>query len=215
MNLEKLRTEVERIIQDASFTGPVIDGFLNEVQNEVAGGFQSTLGSWITPPLPRLFTIDTIITSTTEAYVDMPATFQRGLQFVASSDGNEIDIAESFISFSETYPLLNKSGSITECCEFGDIFYYQGIPVTASTVTLHFYRFPVDMEEATDIPDGIPNHLHRGLLINGACQKIFEQIEDDTEGNRPNYDKYTGLFLSAVRTLELTIPYENRTLSLR
>jgi hypothetical protein len=215
MQLSELRTKVVNIIQDESFTSDDIDGYLNEVQQEVAGGIQSSLGSWITPPLPALLTIDTITTETDVAYVDMPATFQRNLQFVASSDGNEIDIAESFISFVETYPLLDKSGTVTECCEFGNLFYYQGIPTSAATITLHFYRFPVDMEDDTDEPDGIPSHLHRGLLVNGACWKIFELIEDSTDGNKPNTEKYMNLFLSATRTLELTIPYENRTLNLR
>ncbi len=215
MQLSELRTAVETIIQDESFTSSDIDGYLNEVQNEVAGGVESTLGSWITPPLPNLFTIDTITTSTTLAYVAMPTTFQRNLQFVSSSDGNEIDIAESFISFSQTYPLLDKAGTVTECCELGGNFYYQGIPTSAATITIHFYRFPVDMEDDTDEPDGIPNHLHRGLLVNGACRKIFELLEDGTEGNRPNTEKYMGLFLASARILELSIPYQIRVLNLR
>lgn len=215
MTLEELRAAVEYIIDDDSFTPNMINGYLNEVQNEVAGGLQSTLGSWITPPLPGLLTIDTITTSTIAAYVAMPVTFQRNLQLAVSSAGNEIDIAESFISFSQTYPLLDQSGSITECCEFGGNFYYQGIPTTAATVTLHFYRFPVDMTDGSDEPDGIPSHLHRGLLVNGACKRIYEMIEDGTDGNKPNTDKYEKLFLISARLLELTIPYENRTLNLR
>lgn len=215
MQLSALVEAVSLIMQDDSLVASEITSRLNEAQKEVAGGIQSTLGSWITPPLPELLTIDTVTTDTTLAYVSMPDTFQRNLQLVANSSGTEIEIANSFIEFSEVSPLLDRSGSVTECCEFGGNFYYQGIPSTAATITLHFYRFPVDMSADDDLPDGIPTHLHRGLLVNHACWKLFELLEDGTEGNKPNTDKYMQLFLSAARTLELSIPYEARLLSLR
>ncbi|MDY6893823.1 MAG: hypothetical protein SVO01_00170 [Thermotogota bacterium] len=215
MQLSELVTAVDEILDDASITSTRIKSRLNEAQKEIAGGVQSSLGNWITPPLPGLLTIDTITTETDAAYVTMPTTFQRNLQLAASSNGVEIDIAESFISFSEVYPLLDNPGAVTECCEFGGNFYYQGIPTSAETITLHFYRFPVDMSDDTDTPDGIPTHLHRGLLVNHACWKFFELLEDGAEGNRPNTDKYMALFMIATKLLELTIPYENRNLRLR
>jgi len=218
MQLSELVSIVQTIIQDSSFDEDDIISRLNEAQLEVAGGIQSTLGSWITPPLPGLFTIGKVDTATDAAYVDMPdgsgdyGAFQRDLQFVSSSDGVEIDLADSFISFVETYPLLDQSGRITECCEFGDKFYYQGIPSTSEEVTLHYYRFPTNMAEDTDEPDGIPKHLHRGLLVNHVCWKIYELIEDGTEDPGANTQKYLNLFLLAARKLELFIPYENRSL---
>ena len=216
MDLETLVDEVELIIQDSSFTKPAIITRLNESQLEIAGGLPSSLGSWLTPPLPELLTIGKVNTVTDAAYVAMPdgsgdyAAFQRNLQFVASSAGVEIDIADSFTSFVETYPLLDKSGSITECCEFGNKFYYQGIPTAAEEVTIHYYRFPTDMVEDDDEPDGIPKHLHRGLLVNHVCWKIYELIEDGTEEPGANTKKYLDLFLASVYKLELFVPYENR-----
>lgn len=217
MQCSELISAVIRVVHDTSFNEDevLILSYLNEAQKEVAGGVQSSLGSWITPPLPELFTIDTVTTDTAAAYVSMPTNFQRNLQLAVSSDGNEIDIAESFIDFSRTYPLLDKAGSVSECCEFGGNFYYQGIPSSETDITIHYYRFPVDMTDSTDTPDGIPSHLHRGLLVNHACWKMFELLEDGIEGKRPNTEKYMQLFMSAARTLELTIPYEIRDLILR
>ena len=215
MILSKLITEVEEIIQDNSFSSTNITSRLNEAQLEVAGGIQSTLGSWITPPLPELLTIDTVDTATDAAYVSMPDNFQRQLQFASSSEGTEIDIAESFISFVEVYPLLDKSGSVVECCEVGGNFYYQGIPTSSAEITIHYYKAPTDMSDDDDEPDGIPSHLHRGLLINHVCWKIFELIEDGLEEAGSNTEKYMKLFFSAVRTLELFIPYEDRTFNSR
>jgi len=214
MILSELVAAVTTIIQDASFTEDIIISRLNEAQSEVAGGVQSTLGSWLTPPLPELLTIDTIDTVTDAAYVAMPTNFQRTLQFAASSEGNEIDIADSFISFVEVYPLLDKSSSVVECCEFGNNFYYQGIPTASAEITIHYYRLPTDMSADADEPDGIPSHLHRGLLINHACWKIYDLIEDGIDGVMPNTEKYMDLFFNAARILELFIPYENRKLNL-
>lgn len=216
MNLETLISEVQLIIQDSSFSSEDITARLNEAQLEIAGGIPSVLGSWITPPLPELLTIGKVDTAIDAAYVAMPdgtgdyASFQRNLQFAASSDGIEIDIADTFRSFVEVYPLLNKSGRITECCEFGNNFYYQGIPTTSEEVTIHYYRFPADMIDDADEPDGIPKHLQRGLLVNHVCWKIYELIEDGTEDPGANTKKYLDLFLGSVYKLELFIPYENR-----
>jgi len=214
MILLELVEAVERVIQDSSFTDSDIIARLNEAQSEVSGGVQSTLGSWLTPPLPELLTIGTINTSTEAAYIAMPDNFQRTLQFVASSKGNEIDIAESFISFAEVYPLLDKSGAIVECCEAGKNFYYQGIPTSSAEITIHYYRFPVDMSSDADLPDGIPSHLHRGLLVNHVCWKIFELIEDGIDEAKTNTEKYMTLFFNAARILELFIPYEDRNFNL-
>jgi hypothetical protein len=214
MQLSELVDAVELVIQDSSFSEATIISYLNEAQNEVSGGVQSTLGSWLIPPLPDLLTIDTISTSTDYAYVSMPSDFQRNLQLVVSAEDTEIDIANSFLEFTETYPALNKAGSVVECCEFGSQFYYQGIPTTSVDLTIHYYKVPTDMADDTDEPDGIPNHLHRGLLINHACWKFFELIEDGISGPGVNTEKYMNLFLHAARTLELFIPYENRSLEL-
>lgn len=164
--------------------------------------------------MPELFTIDTVSTDTT-AFVDMPIDFHRDLQFVASSTGSEIDIAHSFIEFAETYPLLNKVGKISEVVEHGKKLYYQGIPTVSEEVTLHYYRKPVDMVDDYDTPDGIPEHLQEALLINFACWKAYERLEDDKDDETKNTLKYKRFFLEAMRTLELTIPSYTRGLMLK
>lgn len=211
--LAELKAFVQRIIQDSSFDNDIVT-YLNQAQLEIAGGMQSALGDWITPPLPELLTIGTVTTSVEAAYVSMPDDFQRALQFVASSSGAEIDIEDSFISFSETYPLLNQSGSITSVIEKGNKFYYQGIPTMAEDVTIHYYKYPTDMSLTTDKPDGIPKHLQKELLVNHVCWKIFELIEDGMEGPGPNTQRYMELFYRALKTLELSIPYPNRGMNL-
>lgn len=209
----ELKTYVEKIIQDSSLNS-MIGTYINQGIIEIAGGMQSALGDWITPPLPELLTIDTVTTSIISAYVSMPDDFQRTLQFVASSTGAEIDIEDSFIEFSKTYPLLNQSGSITSVIEIGNNFYYQGIPTTAEDVTIHYYKYPTEMSDDYDEPDGIPKHLQRSLLVNYAAWKIYELIEDGLEGPGLNTQRYMQLFMNALKILELSIPYDTRGMDL-
>ena len=219
MTFSELIQAVQRNIQDDSRISNIIGSHIGDMINrsvlEIAGGMKSVLGSWITPPLPELLTIGTVDTATDAAYVSMPDNFQRQLQFVASSEGNEIDIAESFISFAETYPLLDKSGSVTECCEVGGNFYYQGIPSASIEITIHYYQSPTDMSADADEPDGIPSHLHESLLVNYTCWKIFDLIKDmSIEQLDVITEPFRVRFYHALEILELSIPYEIRGFNL-
>ena len=216
----ELKTRATNLFQDPdrSDSGTVSFGdLLNQGVSEIAGGMQSSLGDWVTSPLPELLVIGSIDTVTDAAYVSMPSNFQRGLQLAVRDTGAEVDIANSFIEFTETYPLLARSGIISEVVEHGRNFYYQGIPTVSETVTLHYYRKPVamvDETEDTDTPDGIPEHLHYALLINFVGWKMNEFIEDGLEGETPNTQKYMNFFLAALKTLELSIPDYKRELQL-
>lgn len=214
MNLLELSQIVKLILDDDSLDGYITD-YLNQAQLEIAGGMQSALGSWITPPLPELLTIGTVTTDITLPYVAMPTSFHRNLEFAVDSSGTEISIAKSFIEFTETYPALDSTGSITEVTEQGNIFYYQSIPTVAEDVTIHYYKKPTDMAVDADEPDGIPIHLQKSLLINHACWKLFELIEDGLEGPGPNTQRYMGLFFQALQTLELSIPYQMQLVTYR
>jgi len=195
--------------------------FINQGVFEIAGGMPSLLDgianplpNSLTPPIPELFTIGTVSTSTA-AFVNMPVNFHRDLQFAAASTGSEIDIADSFIEFAETYPLLNKSGRISEVIEHGRKLYYQGIPAVSEEITIHYYRKPVNMVADADTPDGIPEHLQVSLLVNFAAWKAWEHIEDGIEGEMVNTLKFKNAFLEAMRTFELSIPLDTRGLRLR
>jgi len=211
--LAELRALVSANVQNASFNTTTIDSYLNRGVTEIAGGMPSTLGSFITPPLPDLFTIATVATVTNAAYVSMPATFQRNLQFVSDSNGIEVDIANSMIEFSSDYPLMNGSGSVESVIEQGGNIYYQRIPTAAMTLTLHFYRLPVDMSLTTSVPDGIPSSLAVPLLVNYACKEIFSIIEAGQK-TQLKMLKHIEMFNAALRQLELSIPFDSRSLFL-
>lgn len=217
---EELKDKANTIVEDTSLTAS-LGGFINQGVFEIAGGMPSLLDgisnplpNSLTPPLPELFTIDTVSTGS-GAFVDMPIDFHRDLQLVVSAAGSEIDIANSFIEFIETYPALNKTGKISEVVEHGKVLYYQGIPASRELITLHYYRKPVNMVNDDDTPDGIPEHLQIPLLVNFAAWKAFEHIEDGIEGEIPSTMKFKNLFLEAMRTFELSLPAYTRGFMLR
>ena len=212
--LTQLQTIVTSIVQDTEFTNTIIMGYLNRGVQEIAAGIPSAFVDFLTPPLPNLFSIDTVDTSTALAYVSMPTTYQRGLRLAVNEAGVEIDISNSWINFSETYPLLNNSGNIYEVAEQGGKLYYQGIPTTSEEISIHFYRLPVDMTASSDTPDGIPSHLQVPLLTNYACKEIYNLIEDGLEGQQVNTAKHNALFYAALKTLELSVPFDTRPLEL-
>ena len=212
--LSELTELVSDIIQDSFFTDAKILSYLNQGVIEIAGGMQSSLGDFITPPLPELFTIETVNTVVDSAFVAMPATFQRGLRIVTNSSGYELEIYNSMINFVQDYPLLNSSGSIDAVIEQGKNLYYQKIPTESEIITLYFYRLPIAMTELTDTPDGIPLYLQIPLLVNYASWKIFELIEDGIESSEINVKRYKIRFFETLRNFELSIPYDTRSLFL-
>lgn len=212
--LGTLTARVMKIIKDTDFTYGEITDFLNQGVSEIAGGMPSAMGDYITPPLPNLFSISTVTTVTTAAHVSMPATFQRDLMLAVNSAGTELDIAHSWQEFVEAQPLLDRSGRLYEVVEQGGRLYYQGIPTAAEDITVHFYRLPVAMSVSASVPDGIPLHLQDPLLVNYACFKIFELIEDGVEGVGVNTQRYERGFLQALKTLEMSVPRDTRSLFL-
>lgn len=211
---EELIIRATTLVDDTVLTDSLGD-FINQGVSEIAGGMQSLLLDVITPPLPDLFSIATVTTDTSLAYVDMPDTYHRNLQLAVSASGTEIDIAHSFIAFTETYPALSRVGNISEVSEQGGKLYYQGIPSTEEEINLHFYRKPVIMVNDSDEPDGIPEHLQMSLLVNFAAWKAYGFLENGIEGEMPNTIKFKSYFLEALKTLELSIPYDTRGLMLR
>lgn len=218
---ETLISKVNVLVDDSSLFASLGD-FINQGVLEIAGGIPSLLDgiadplpNILTPPIPELFTIGTVTTSTTDPYATLPTNFQRELQLAVSSTGSELDIEHSFIDFSETYPLLNKGGRISGVIAHGRKLYYQGIPTSSETITIHYYRKPVNMVNDDDTPDGIPEHLQIPLLVNFAVWKAYEHLEDGIEGETPNTIKFKNLFLEAMRTFELTLPSYTRGLMLR
>lgn len=203
--LAQLKAKVSDIIKDTHIRTLSVTKYLNTGMTEIAGGLPSTLGNFLTPPLPNLLTIDTVDTATNAAYVAMPTTFQRDLIIAVDESGTEIDIANSWIDFVSANPLLDRSGTIYEVMEKGGNLYYQGIPTTSEELTLHFYRLPVDMADSNNTPDGLPSNFHERLLVNYTVFRTYELLG---EAKKAAY--YESLFKQAMADFELSLPFDSR-----
>lgn len=198
-----LIADVVRIVKDTSFTETIILGKLNRGVNNIASGKDRLHGVEKLAPLPELMSTGTVDTATDAGYVSLPATYGRGLFLVSNSYGEPVDIQKSFIKFIKTDPLASDSGSVEEVSEKGGNLYYRPIPSSSAELTLYFYRLPVDMTNAADsYPDGIPAGHENDLLVNYACWKIYEEIEQGMDGKKPLTDKHRGLFYDALSDLD-------------
>lgn len=206
---EELVDFVSDIIQDSSYTNATILKYLNRGLRQIAGGLFITYPDRtqvFSSPLPNLLTSDTVTTSTTLPYVAMPDDFGRNLITAISGDTDiRLTIMDSFAEFLTFYPTLDLSSSVTTVSIRGTRFYYQGIPTSADTITLHYYSTPTELEDDEDVPDCLPTHLQEELLINYAAMKIYDQIEDGIDGAKVNTESYTARFMKAMLDLEMSI----------
>lgn len=213
--LETLRQQIKKIVVDPEYH---VDSDLNDLINQqvlkIASGIRMPDGS-VSPPLPDLYTSSTVATTTAQ-YVDMPATFHKrrgSLVRVADTngyqilppDGGDYDSFQLFLNRTT----FTEAGTVYLCALKGSKLYYQGVPSAAQTLTVHFYRKPVDMAAATDEPDGIPEHLAIPLIKHGVCKEIFgEGIEDgeDNQGRGAAY--HTNKFYEAMADLIEYVGYD-------
>lgn len=208
MNLEQLVARVDKIVDDSTyFDSDEITSILNQGVLRISGGLKrsDSISSVLTVPLPDLFTITTVTTNATNN-VQMPATYQRSLVFASNGAGQELPIYDSFQEFTQVWPRLNYVGSVNGLAVQGKTLYYQGIPTLFDDLTLHFYRYPVEMVDTEDVPDGIPVEFHESLLVNYACREIYTIKEDGIDGGNFNTKKYDDRFQKALMELDATIP---------
>jgi len=165
--LSSLTAAIQGIIQDDSYTD--LAARINDAVNNIAGGIRMPDGT-TSPPLPDMYLTATIST-TTDAYVDLPDNYQRGLFYVVDSSGDRILPPDggnyySFMLFlNHCYKRdLTEEGSVISVCVKGKKLYYQGIPSAAEDLFISYYGKPTEMVENTDEPDGIPDHLQVRLI---------------------------------------------------
>lgn len=177
----KLVSRVQEIVRKGTTPIQILD-YLNQGVWFLTGG-PSLPDGRVLAPLPDLRSSGNVTTSTSLAYVAMPTTstyaYHRKLYFAYSaSQDAELEIKDTLLSILQIYPDLAETGSIEYVTVVGANLYYQPIPTSADTLTLHYYRQPVDMADDDDTPDGIPAHLQVDLLVNYAAMKLMGLARD-------------------------------------
>ena len=215
--LSELLTDIKALLQDTSWTDTQITAKINRNLQKIAKGIKKKTddGSVVQMlPLPDLYTIGTVTTSTSVPYVSLPSNYQRGLCYIERSAKIRVDIADSFLEFMDDYPGLDRTHEVTEAAVKGSTLYYQGMPSTADTLTVHYYKKPSTMSASDDEPEGLPEELAWDLLVYSTVKDYYLLIEDGMDGNTPNTVKYNSLFNGALEDLEASIPVDGEPFSI-
>lgn len=203
MNLRELTTFIESVIQDSSYDS-LIPTIINEAVLKIASGDKLPGKHELSPPLPDLYTVDTIDTTLLSGVADLPTNFNRDVIQVLNSDSEEIPIDPSVRKFLHRYP-DQGGGSVFKCAVQGKRLLYRDIPTAAETLTIHYYKKPDTLAASTNEPDCIPVHLHRKLIVGYVCKEIFNEIEDGIEDPKTNTRHYETIYQTGLMELELAI----------
>ena len=188
MRLSTLVERVEKVARLHSFIATGVKGYLNEAVLDAASQVL----------LPDLQSSENVRTHTNSYKVDMPDEYHRNLYFVSSDATDlEIKIFRTKTALLRDHPRLETTGDVEAVCVSEKALHYNPIPSTADTLTLHYYRQPVEMTADTDEPDGIPAHLQDKLLVNYALAKVFEPFEDNPLAAKLK-SKHEGAYYSAL-----------------
>ena len=198
------------IIQDSSFYASATQR-INAAVTAISGGLQMP-DRRFSPPMADLRDIQTVTTSTSLPYVALPAAashvYQRNVFMVADSSGNQLYWPKggdyyTFTLFVRNTPnkALDQAGAIHTVCVSGSKLYYQGIPSSAKTLTVHFYRAPVAMVGSTTTPDGLPAHLAERLITFYVAKEIYSLLEDGADNTGTGYKIYTTKFFEVMNDL--------------
>jgi hypothetical protein len=203
--ISSIRDSVKRIVRNKQWTDDLILALINRGVEAIAAGIMAIYSDGtqvLTPPLQDLSTFSSLTTSTTSAYISLPTNFQRNLYSVVSATTSaQVNLHPNFADFLRYYPNLNLTCQVIAAVRQGGYLWYQGVPSTAESLTVYYYRKPTAATEGTAetaTPDGLPPHLHEDLLVNYCCWKIWSEVESGVGAAKANTAEYRTLFNQAL-----------------
>lgn len=179
MNRLEIRTEVENIIQDSSYSVETLNGYID--QCILYAGAQVDI-----PNLKRIDTVDTVLSQAYVALTGLTGGFSGKLQRVKDADGNPITIFANLDLLMDEYPTMDEAGEVESIALEGSTLWYQKIPAAVETLTCLYYRDPAVPSADGNSPEDFPPHLHRQLFVHGTAWIVYDQIEDDVEEVKVN-----------------------------
>ena len=196
MEVDALVTEVEGILQDATYDAPWIIGKFNEVLLLVATMCR----------IPGLQAVATVNILAGAASGAMPKTFLHDLYLVTTTTyPTGILIAPNLKELvANSDP--EQTGPVELVAVDGKVLNVRPFPEVAEALTCHFYGIPKELSAGDSFPDYIPAILQKEIFQNYALKEAYLQIEDGVDGNSPNTQKYGGLAAVAMASLVAFYP---------
>lgn len=195
--IAQISTEVLAILQDGSYTATDVLALCNRCIGEVSGLLL----------LPDLQTVASVSTDT-DNHITISG-YQRNLRYAFNATHNTaIKIFGSVSQMMDQFSIPDQSGRVICCAMKGSDLYYQRIPESAESLTIHYWAAPTALTLTTDTPSVIPSHLQYDILVNYCCRRLFERVEDGVSDKRENTMMYRGLYLEALSALAAFIGTE-------
>lgn len=191
-------------VQDPSLDSKRIRRMINVAIQESA--------SILTDPLPDCETRATLTTHIVNPYISLPDNFHRDLDFcfnVTRNDRVEVFRSLPYLSAVSGWENLDQAASVYGVARSGNTLYYQGIPTTAETLTIHYFRKPAELEKDNDEPWEFPSYSHQSIIVNHVLKELFSEIEDGIEQQKVNTAYHDKQWRDAILSLELFIGPRN------
>lgn len=196
---DELSAEILDIVDDNSFSFSDVVTFLNEGLGVIS--FQVLL--------PNFQASANVLTVDGSNVADLPSNYQRNLFFCYSTlQTAPVRVFDNKTDIIRYHGNPTTNGSVRAVAVFGSTLYYQNIPLLAEidTLVIDYYKQPTIISEVGDTFTCLPPHLIRPLLVNYGCAKIFETIEQDIDGSKPNTNYHFNLFNGALELLSKAYP---------
>lgn len=175
MNLQEIRTEVQIVAPEPSFTDSDYNSLINEAYREVCARVV----------IPGLKSYDSFQTTAGVAYKTLTSLTNgfSGIlrRVVRATDDAIVTILGSLEELVDTYPEFDTAGDVEAVALEGNTLWYQYVPATAQSLRVYYTANPSSLSSDSDEPSAIPDFLHRKLLVNGTAKLVWEQIETDIE----------------------------------
>lgn len=179
MNRLQIRTEIENIIQDDSFSETTINEY-------IAQAILYTAANADIPELKRIGTVETVLEQAYTTLGGLTGGFSGKLRRVKNAEGDPIEIFSDLALLMDEYPTMNEEGEVEAVALEGSTLWYQDIPAEVETLTCLYYKNPTLLSLDTESPNDFPEHLHRQLFVQGCAWIIYDEIEDGIEGEKVN-----------------------------
>jgi len=170
MNLERLQNELNLIVADESLE-PYFTDWLNDAILELASDFEL--------PKLRLKEPTTLEVTTSNWLYDMPAIYHKHVIKCRNSNGDQLFVNKNIQTIESLDLDHDETGDYVQgfAVEDNKLVIY---PKANDTLSLWFYRLPVDMVALTSEPDGIPASYHERVILPKVIIKNFQLLLDMT-----------------------------------
>lgn len=133
--------------------------------------------------------------------VSLSSNFGGRVIRVLDSNGDSLELIPSLELMMDRYGAMEEVGELEAVCQEGNVLWFAKRMSAEENVTILYLKRPVELVSGSDVPEELPDFLHRDLLVYGTAAVLFNQIEDGLDGSKINTQVYGGLFEQGIARL--------------